>query len=141
MKSFFTEEEVNFIGDLAYDFKFLDYCQDDEELEIMKEIERKVYICASTNSYIRDKRKSYKDFSNLVTVNELQLLRRCLEEKSSDSRIVGQQFNSSKLHKQIYLKICTITTTSLPKFNKEEFIKLYKEVQELKTRLEKLEEK
>jgi hypothetical protein len=138
MKSLFTEKEVKFIGDLAYDFKFLDYCQDDDELNIMKSIEHAAYSCTSVYSYLRDNSKEYKDFGNLVTVNQLQLLRRCLEEKNSDTRVAGPQFDASDLHKQVYLKICSVTTTSLPRFSKEEFIKLYKEVQELKARLEKL---
>jgi hypothetical protein len=132
MESLFTEKEVSLIGDLAYDFKFLDYCQDDEELSCLDEIKRAAYGCTSMFEYLRSKEHTYKDFDKLIHVRHLVLLRRCLEEVDFDN------FKEADSVKKIYKKICAVTPIPQPKFNKEEFLKLHRLIESLQLEVEKL---
>jgi hypothetical protein len=126
----FIKEEVDYIGDLAYDFLFEDYCQDNEECRMMEEIKRMAYSCTSDCEWVRNKELDYTDFAKNISQEQFDLLFRCLTYRAKQ--------DSDEREESIFNKLETFCVFR-PIFNKEEFCKLWQAVQELTARLEKLE--
>lgn len=128
----FTKEEVWYIADLAHDFAFEDYCQDEEEMQMMDEIKRAAYSCTSDWPKIRNPRLDYNDFFRLVNQAQFDLLFRCMSYKA--------RRGWSELESEIHKKLSTFCVFK-PVFNKEEFLNLWNTVNRLTARLIELEDK
>jgi hypothetical protein len=126
----FTKEEVAYIGDLAHDFAFEDYCEDEEEMQMMDEIKRAAYSCTSECEWVRVPSRDYSDFSLLVSKEQFNLFFRCMTYRV---KRCSHKMESDILHK--LSSFCVFR----PVFNKEEFLKLWQAVQELTVRLKRLE--
>jgi hypothetical protein len=127
----FTKEEVAYIGDLAHDLGFEDYCEDEGESRMMDEIKRAAYRCTSDCKWVRDKELNYWDFaSQEITQEHFDLLFRCLTYRAKQ--------DLDEREESIFKKMETFCVFR-PTFSKKEFLKLWQEVQELTVRLKELE--